>query len=81
MVLVHFFNERNIHKLTAKLSTRGPGSRITDLTPKSVIVLNGICEANHYSWLPMATPGSGNVPFVDLSELTKDWPETAGRTT
>lgn len=73
MMLVHFFNERNTHKLTVKLATRGPGSQITDLTPKAIIALNGICEVNHYSWLPhTAKPGSDNVPFVDLSELTKD---------
>lgn len=73
MMLVYFYNERNTHKLTAKLSTKGPGSLITDLTPKSIIALNSICEVNHYRWLPHAAmSGRGNVPFVDLSELTKD---------
>lgn len=73
MMLVYFYNERNTHKLTAKLSTKGSGSLITDLTPKSIIALNNTCEVNHYSWLPhTAKSGSDNVPFVDLSELTKD---------
>lgn len=74
MMLVHFYNARNVHKLTAKLSTKGQGSQITDLTPKAVIALNNICDVNRYSWLPhhMSKPGSDNVPFVDLSELTRD---------
>lgn len=73
MMLVNFYNARNVHKLTVSLSTRGPGRQVTDLTPKSVIMLNDICVVNHYSWLPhTAKPGRTSVPFVDLSELTKD---------
>lgn len=73
MMLVYFYNERHTHKLTVKLSTKGPGSLITDLTPKSIIMLNSICKVNHYRWLPhTAKSGSDNVPYVDLSELTKD---------
>lgn len=72
-MLVNFYNVRNTHKLTVKLSTKGLGSQITDLTPKAIMTLNGICEVNHYSWLPhTAKSGSDSVPFVDLSELTKD---------